>query len=162
MTDASLLRDLTPDDLDWAHALNQKNAVALADTNRRDFEALVANACFARVAGPNAAFLLAFDRRPTDDSVNYQWFERRYRRFVYIDRVAVAEHGRRRGLAAALYSDLFEFARASGAVIVGAEVNSDPPNPASDAFHQGQGFRIVGEARLEGRGKTVRYFSRML
>src|SRR4029434_6608111 len=34
------------------------------------------------------------------------WFRRRYRRFVYIDRVVVAAHARGQGLAQGMYSDL--------------------------------------------------------
>jgi hypothetical protein len=42
------------------------------------------------------------------------------------------------------------------------EVNADPPNPASDAFHAALGFAAVGSAANHGGGKTVRYFCREL
>ena len=41
------------------------------------------------------------------------------------------------------------------------EVNAEPPNPASDAFHAALGFTEVGQATLN-RGKVVRYFARLL
>ena len=41
------------------------------------------------------------------------------------------------------------------------EVNSDPPNPASDVFHAAMGFSVTGEALLDN-GKTVRYMARLL
>jgi predicted GNAT superfamily acetyltransferase len=41
------------------------------------------------------------------------------------------------------------------------EVNAEPPNPASDAFHAAMGFAEVGSATLGG-GKQVRYFERLL
>jgi predicted GNAT superfamily acetyltransferase len=41
--------------------------------------------------------------------------------------------------------------------VVCCEVNSDPPNPLSDAFHAALGFREVGRAFLPDRGKSVRY-----
>ena len=37
------------------------------------------------------------------------------------------------------------------------EVNCDPPNPVSDAFHAALGFREIGRARIVERSKTVRY-----
>ena len=59
------------------------------------------------------------------------------------------------------------FRRAAGHERVVCEVNADPPNPVSDAFHAALGFAEVGSARLSGTplssmGKTVRYFSRPL
>jgi uncharacterized protein len=41
-------------------------------------------------------------------------------------------------------------------------VNSDPPNPASDAFHAALGFEVVGEAAIHDGAKTVRYLARRL
>jgi predicted GNAT superfamily acetyltransferase len=69
---------------------------------------------------------------------------------------------RGRGVARQLYEDLFDAARSSGRGRVVCEVNSDPPNPASDAFHARLGFAVVGTAHLADRGKTVRYFCREL
>ena len=42
---------------------------------------------------------------------------------------------------------------------VPAEINVDPPNPASDRFHQAFGFVEVGSAFLADRAKTVRYLA---
>lgn len=74
----------------------------------------------------------------------------------------VSPAARGRGLAAALYLDAAEAARRLGLAALVAEVNLDPPNPASLAFHVKAGFRTVGEARLDDRGKTVRYLRRDL
>ena len=49
--------------------------------------------------------------------------------------------------------------RAAGHARVVCEVNSDPPNPASDAFHAALGFAEVGQAVLATQGKVVRYLS---
>jgi predicted GNAT superfamily acetyltransferase len=42
------------------------------------------------------------------------------------------------------------------------EVNSEPPNPASDAFHAAMGFTEVGRATIHQGRKTVRYLTREL
>lgn len=106
------------------------------------------------------AFLIAFGERADYRSPNFLWHRARFDRFLYVDRVAVAATHRRRGLAAALYRDLFAVAATRGAGRVVAEINADPPNPASDAFHAALGFETVGTAHLPDRGKTVRYVAR--
>ncbi len=105
------------------------------------------------------AFLLAFDEKPADISPNFDWFAARYADFVYIDRVVVAASAHGQGLGKALYERLFDEAKAAGFRRIACEVNLDPPNPGSLAFHERMGFEVVGEARLEN-GKTVRYFAR--
>jgi hypothetical protein len=42
------------------------------------------------------------------------------------------------------------------------EVNADPPNPASDAFHTALGFAEVGSASIHAGSKTVRYLARRI
>ena len=63
----------------------------------------------------------------------------------------------RQGLAKLLYEDLFACARSFGQRQVVCEVNAEPPNPSSDAFHAALGFALMGEAMLGDRGKRVRY-----
>ena len=41
------------------------------------------------------------------------------------------------------------------------EVNSDPPNPGSEALHRSLGFRAVGDAQLP-TGKAVTYLERRI
>ena len=93
------------------------------------------------------------------DSPNYHWFRERYERFVYVDRIAISADHRRKGLAEALYRNLFDAAAKAGHGLICCEVNSDPPNPGSDRFHAAMGFKTVGERALTDRGKTVRYFT---
>jgi predicted GNAT superfamily acetyltransferase len=66
---------------------------------------------------------------------------------------------RGRGHAGLLYADLFD--RAGHSIVV-CEVNRDPPNPASDAFHAAQGFAEVGQAAIHQGSKTVLYLARAL
>ena len=103
------------------------------------------------------AFLIALDQDALSASPNFQWFKNRYGRFVYVDRVIVAPHKRGLGLARSLYDDLFAAAAQAGHWLVGCEVNVEPPNPVSDAFHEALGFSEVGRAALAGGDKVVRY-----
>jgi predicted GNAT superfamily acetyltransferase len=74
----------------------------------------------------------------------------------------VAPAARGHGYARRLYADLFDRAGLAGQDIVVCEVNSDPPNPASDAFHATQGFAEVGKAAIHQGSKTVRYLARAI
>ena len=154
-----MIEPIGPDDIAWAHALNKANEVELSPLTPQGVEALVAASTYARRAD-SGAFLIAFDQDSDYDSPNFLWFRERYERFLYVDRIAVAETHRRRGLAGALYDDLFAFAAERGEARIVCEVNSDPPNPGSDAFHAARGFVVVGEAHLADRGKSVRYLAK--
>ena len=151
-------RDIPEDLHDALLALNNAHAAELSPLNDSGLRALLGRAFYARCVGEMEAFLIALDQaHPTYASPNYLWFRARHARFVYIDRVVVAETARGKGHARRLYADLIERAKAAGHDLIVCEVNSDPPNPASDAFHQALGFRQVGIAAIHGGAKTVRY-----
>jgi predicted GNAT superfamily acetyltransferase len=103
------------------------------------------------------AFLIALDQDALSGSPNFQWFKNRYRRFVYVDRVIVAPANRGRGMARGLYEELFAAAVQASHSLVACEVNVEPPNPASDAFHEALGFSEVGRAVIHDGEKQVRY-----
>jgi hypothetical protein len=50
---------------------------------------------------------------------------------------------------------VFDHARAGGAPVVTAEVNMEPPNPGSLAFHHRLGFREVGQQDTYGGSVRV-------
>jgi uncharacterized protein len=77
------------------------------------------------------------------DSDNYRWFASRYdQSFYYLDRIVIAEEMRRRGLAAFVYDAMEQIAEGFGRMTL--EVNVDPPNMGSLAFHQRRGYVEVG------------------
>jgi predicted GNAT superfamily acetyltransferase len=59
-----------------------------------------------------------------------------------------------------LYGELITAAARARHVLIGCEVNVEPPNPASDALHAALGFSEVGRAILPGGAKRVRYLIR--
>lgn len=164
MDDATtpLAPDLSGSDGQALLALNNAHALELSWLEPERLAKLVGEAFVARRVGVADALLLAFDQDADYDSVNFLWFRERYERFVYVDRVVVADAARGRGLARRLYDDLFAAARAAGHARIVCEVNSDPPNPASDAFHAALGFVPVGTAQIHGGEKTVTYLERRL
>jgi predicted GNAT superfamily acetyltransferase len=125
--------------------------------------ALLDIAFYARGLGQGAtALLIALDETAPYDNPNFNWFKQRFDRFVYIDRVIVANAARGRGIARMLYQDLFAAAKEAGHSRIVCEVNLTPPNPASDAFHAAMGFTAVGQAILYDGKKEVRYFEKIL
>lgn len=143
-------------------ALNNAHAAELSLLDADRMARLIERAFLACRIGEADALLLAFDQAADYDSPNFLWFRDRYDRFVYVDRIVVSPAARGRGHARRLYDRLFDAARAAGHARVLCEVNADPPNPASDAFHAALGFVEVGAAHLAGRGKTVRYFAKAM
>lgn len=140
-------------------ALNNAHAVELSWLEPDRLRHLVAQAFLAKRVGAADALLLAFDQDADYDSPNFLWFRERFPRFVYVDRIVVAAQARGRGLARRLYLDLFDQARQAGHERIVCEVNSSPPNPASDAFHAELGFKPVGAAAIHGGDKTVNYLA---
>ncbi|MGN6534511.1 MAG: GNAT family N-acetyltransferase [Mesorhizobium sp.] len=149
-------------DLAAVLTLNNEHAAELSWLEPERLSGLLAEAFHARRIGSVEAFLITFDQDAAYDSPNFLWFRQRYPRFVYVDRVAVASSARGRGHARRLYEDLFARAMQAGHTLVTCEVNAEPPNPASDAFHAALGFREVGTAAIHGGSKTVRYYEKPL
>jgi predicted GNAT superfamily acetyltransferase len=143
-------------------ALNNAHAQELSWLEPERLQHLVEQAFLARRIGDLDAFLLVFDQDARYDSPNFLWFCARYPRFVYVDRIVVAASARGRGCARRLYRDLFEHAAKAGHQRVVCEVNSSPPNLASDAFHAALGFVEVGTASVYDGSRTVRYLSHAL
>lgn len=143
-------------------ALNNENAAELSWLEPQELSALIGTSFSASRIGDLEAFLLTFDQTATYDSPNFLWFRERYPRFVYVDRIVVAADARGRGHARRLYEDLFARAAAAGHDIVTCEVNMDPPNPTSDAFHAALGFQEVGQALIHDGKKAVRYYAKQL
>ena len=71
-------------------ALNNAHARELSWLEPERLRTLIERAFLASRIGNIEAFLLAFDQDADYDSPNFLWFKSRYRRFVYVDRIAVA------------------------------------------------------------------------
>jgi uncharacterized protein len=93
------------------------------------------------------------------DSDNYRWHASRYGdSFYYLDRIVIAEEMRRRGLARFVYDAMEDLARGFGRMTL--EVNVDPPNAGSLAFHAARGYVEVG--RLGDPGHVVALMAKEL
>lgn len=151
-----------PADMAALLALNNAHARETSLLDRDGLSALVAAAWRVRMTPDTDGLCIALDQAAAYDNPNFAWFKTRHARFVYVDRIIVAEAARGQGLARAFYEDLFDAMRADDQRVLCCEINREPPNPGSDRFHAALGFKEVGEARLVDRGKTVRYLERRI
>ncbi len=162
MSDLTDLRTAPPALLDAALALNAGVEEMTSPLSPARLAQLVGWSCAAPAmcAGDRLdGFLIGFDRNAAYDSPNFLWFRNRLDSFYYIDRVVVAPTARGRGIGARLYAAFEASARAAGAPTLVCEVNLDPPNPGSDAFHAALGFAEIGRG-TPSPGKVVRYLAR--
>lgn len=105
-------------------------------------------------------FLLALAPGAAYASENYRWFARHVPGSLYVDRVVVAPHAHGRGVGRALHDAVLRRAAVLGSSAVTCEVNLDPPNPGSLAFHARLGFVQVGEQVTKGGTVRVALLSR--
>lgn len=107
------------------------------------------------IEGRIAGFLLAIGPGQPYTSPNYRWFAARAHDFLYIDRVVVAGDRQGAGVGRALYDDVIAWAVRRGFGRLVCEVDVEPPNPVSDAFHRRFGFVEVGTQWVAGGTKRV-------
>ena len=160
----TLLRAVSIDDLPVLRHLNEAAAPHVNSLDLAKFDWFRVHAPYFRVAqraGNIAGFVTALTPELTYPSPNFEWFQANRVRFVYVDRIIVAEPARGSGVGRLLYQDLAEFA-APLAYLLTCEVNLQPPNPGSIAFHQRMGFREVGRQNTEGGMKEVVLMEREL
>lgn len=133
--------------LDAVTALNAANVPAVGEADRAKIERLVDTSWLSLGAvsgeGTLLGFCVVFEPGATYESVNYRWFHDRYDDFVYLDRVAVDEAARGHGIGRALYDEVAR--RAADRSWFTLEVNLEPRNDESLAFHQRLGFTEVGQ-----------------
>src|SRR5580698_8767933 len=72
------------------------------------------------------------------------------------------QDARGQGLARLMYEDLFAAAKTAGQIRMVCEVNIDPPNEGSLAFHRSMGFVALADVVLKGDSKRVRYLVKEL
>lgn len=146
---------MTASDLDRVTEINHDNVPSVGDATREHLGRLLAESAIAlvdEVDGRVIGFCLVFGAGADYDSVNYRWFQEHHPSSMYLDRVAFDPDRVGRGLGSAMYAEVDRRIRAEhpDAVGLGLEVNIDPPNEPSLAFHARQGFVEVGRQMSHG------------
>jgi predicted GNAT superfamily acetyltransferase len=155
MSPSSVLRPMSDADLGRVLRLNADHVDLLSELDLDRLLLLRSWASRSDVVvcdGELAGFVLVFSPGSPYDSPNYRWFAAAYgEQFDYLDRIVVDDRFRRRGLAGAVYDEVEGTAARRGRLVL--EVNLDPPNVPSLAFHRARGYLEVG--RLGDPGHVV-------
>jgi len=137
------------------------NLAEVQHTSEMDIARLAelnALSCYHNVAclgGVVSAFLLAMRDGSLYKNVNFEWFSKKYSRFIYIDRIVVSSASRGLRLGSCLYEDLFRYARSNGLPVVTCEYNLIPRNEPSRLFHKRFGFKEQGRQWVADGSKQV-------
>lgn len=160
------IRSFAPTDKAPLLQLNTQNRPAVAPLDEAELSHLLGFDGYHLVAldeqGTVIAYLLSFPRESAYDDSEFRWFrERLAEPFFYICQIVVASEHRRRQIGHAFYRDLIATARQRGAQTLCCDINTDPPNVASFAFHRGLGFVEMGFGHASD-GSAIAFLVRKL
>lgn len=152
------LRAAIPDDYSAIVALNDVEVKQTSPMDAKRLRDLGGMASYHKVAaadGRIAAFLLAMREGVPYQNDNCGWFAARFPQFLYVDRIVVSADFSGYGIGSRLYEDLFDYARSQGIGVVTCEYNLQPPNLASQRFHDKFGFKEIGSQWVAKGSKLV-------
>ena len=162
---AVTVRDAAPEDEDFILALNAASTPAVGEMSAEDFAQISGWAhriLVAEAGGEPAGFLILIRPGSEYPSDNFAWFEQQFDNHLYIDRIAVRKSAWGAGVGRTLYDAAIRIAAELGEKRLTAEVNEDPPNPESMAFHARLGFRHLLSRTSPRLGKVVAMLERPL
>ncbi|MBL10571.1 MAG: GNAT family N-acetyltransferase [Acidiferrobacteraceae bacterium] len=153
----ALIQLITQDEIEQLTVLNNKFAPQVNQLDKSDLECIVTQAKYSLylTVGRNiAGFALALEPGASYQSENYQWFEKRYSEYLYIDRIVIDNKYQSLGYGQLLYNELkvlngLHYCRFT------CEINIKPKNPKSLKFHCDYGFNPVGSQLTDDGKKQV-------
>jgi len=153
-----MIRPAVPTDFETIRVLNLaeiQHTSAMDITRLAELNAISCYHTVACVGGIVSAFLLAMCNGSRYKNDNFEWFSKKYARFIYVDRVVVSAASRGLRLGSLLYEDIFFYARSNAIPLVTCEYNLVPPNEPSRLFHDKFGFRERGTQWVANGTKQV-------
>ena len=155
---SAVIRNAAPTDFEAICALNLAEVQHTSAMDVARLTELNAMSCYHKVAsleGVVSAFLLAICDGSPYMNENFEWFSKRYERFIYVDRIVVSGASRGLRLGSRLYEDVFGYARSKAIPLVACEYNILPPNEPSRLFHEKFGFKEQGTQWVANGTKRV-------
>lgn len=153
-----VLRDAKVEDFNRILILNESLVHFLSEMDKERLVLLDQTSTLHKVVeaeGKVVAFLLGFREKADYDSVNYQWFNEHYEKFLYVDRIVVDVNYHHLGIGKELYNFIKAYAKEENIPRITAEIDIKPENPISLAFHKKNGFIEVGQNVIYGGKKVV-------
>ena len=106
-----------------------------------------------KMRGKIAAFMICFREDSEYESKNYLYFNRKYKEFLYVDRIGVSKNLENNGLGSILYKHIIE--NFGEDLKICAEINTKPMNKKSIIFHKKHDFKKVLEKCYNENYKVV-------
>lgn len=145
------------DDFESVYEINQESVPQVFDLDAGEFSLLLELCEYSKVAEIDnevAGYLFVLGKGLKYDGDEYNWFcQNLSEKFLYIDQVAIAEKWKGMGCGTQLYKDLENYAVRNRINMLACEINYQPLNEVSMAFHRKSGFREL--TRLEARDTIV-------
>ena len=157
-----MIREIKQTDIELVLALNNAAAPAVNALTFDGLEEILRMAQKTWVAeddGSIVGALVVIGPKALYQSANYSWLDSQFENFCYVDRIIISPSNKRKGLGWQFYDRLDEHAARINADVLLCEVNIEPENPQSLAFHTSLGWTSFHD-REHGPGKVVRYFKK--
>lgn len=146
--------------------LNNQHIAAVGEVSANKYKYLFKIAHHAFVVkdqGQVVAFYLTVGEDLDYNSKNYKFHASQgYAKFIYMDRIVVADGYQNLKIGTKLYAHLEKEMRREKLGILCAEVNVVPPNPGSTRFHKRLGFKVVGPGHEHEPGYVVDFMMKEL
>ncbi len=152
------LRDAKISDLEAIQLINESAIPAVNSVSVDEFEFFLQTSLYFKVSIDKkdqvCGFLLVLPEGLKYESLNYKWFSKNFSGFAYIDRIAIKEESRGKGIGKSLYLDL-EQSVSKDIKRIACEFNIKPENLISKHFHEGLAYKRVGTQLTEKNTKEV-------
>ena len=152
------LREVTISDLEKIRTINEEAIPAVNTVSLDEFKWFLKRSIYFKVSLNEdeqvCGFLLVLPTGLEYESLNYKWFSDKFSDFAYIDRIAVRDEFRGKGIGKSLYVDL-EKSVMKDIKRIACEFNIKPPNLVSKKFHEGLAYKRVGTQLTENETKEV-------
>ena len=153
------IKTATKADLDFVLSLNQKSLYAVSHSNFKKMNHFLNISSYFKIIlidDQAVGFLIALMPGKDYASENYIWINKRYKSFIYVDRIIIDKKHRNKGLGVYFYNHLAKSFHTKVEKIL-CEVNVKPYNEQSMNFHKKYGFKEIGEKDTEDGTKRVSY-----
>jgi predicted GNAT superfamily acetyltransferase len=107
---SDLIRNVESSDIQELIRINDLAVPAVNSISSNKFEWFLENSLYFKLIESSSkevkGFLLVLPEDLEYESLNYKWFNKRYKKFAYIDRIAILNKFKRKGFWKIFYSDL--------------------------------------------------------
>tara|TARA_B100000579_G_scaffold85365_1_gene66733 strand:- start:21 stop:524 length:504 start_codon:yes stop_codon:yes gene_type:complete len=153
----SNLKTANKDTMEEIYILNQELTPMVGSLNSsnelKDLIDMSSHSFYIEKKSELVAFIVCLRENSIYKSQNYVHFDKKYKRFLYIDRVGVRKKHGNKGIGTYLYEHIFNI-NDGNALPICAEVNIEPKNEISLRFHQKMGFEETSEKSINSDYKV--------